>query len=77
MRVSVCGHCKVSRLTRPPRLVFAPKEETVMLRLEVDYELTADEARRPGEMVHVEIWDVFIVEEFQVRSYIANPLNIL
>ncbi|CAL8465504.1 g5040 [Coccomyxa elongata] len=66
MRVTVCGHSKESGIVSPPRrALFNTPQRTIMLRLEVDFELTGEEARREGETVHVEVWDVFLKPEFQ------------
>ena len=35
---------------------------------EVDFELTGEEARRPDETIQIEIWDTFLVNEFQVQN---------
>lgn len=66
VRVTVCGHTKSTNVVKPPKVIFGARQETYMLRQELDFELTGDEVRRPDETVHVEIWDTFLVKEFQV-----------
>ncbi len=73
VRVTVCGFSKESGKITPPTLaLFNTPQRTVMLRVEVDFELNGEEARREGETVHVEIWDMFLKPEFQVRSLSAG-----
>ncbi|BDA49969.1 probable Synaptotagmin-5 at N-terminal half [Coccomyxa sp. Obi] len=66
MKVTVCGQTKESGIVSPPPLaLFNTPQRTIMLRLEVDFELTGEEISREGETVHVEIWDMFLKPEFQ------------
>lgn len=51
----------------PVRTPWLKRPPTIIIKQDIDFLLRGDEARRPGEIVHVEVWDVHLIPTFLVE----------
>jgi hypothetical protein len=66
VKVRVCGYEKETAIVKTE--LCNKKPEAIFIKQDVDFMLRGDEARRPGEVIHIDVWDVHMIPDFQVAS---------